>query len=90
MPMLLRSQNSDYYLSSFGLEIRRGKISFSTPTIRTATVLFQSSFVTIAFTQSPSGLYQKLVALKNAGGTDASNIEIGIDRPAEISKGECN
>ena len=90
MPMLLRSQNSDYYLSSFGLEIRRGKISFSTPTIRTATVLFQSSFVTIAFTQSQSGLYKNLVALKNTGGTGAPNIEIGTLNYGQISKGECN
>ena len=49
-----------------------------------------ASFIPVQFTQSPSGLYQKLVALKNAGGVDAPNIEIGILNFGQISKGECN
>lgn len=49
-----------------------------------------ASFIPVQFTQSPSGLYQKLVALKNAGGVDAPNIEIGILNYGQISKGECN
>ena len=58
---------------------------------KTAKVYFPpASFIPVQFTQSPSGLYQKLVTLKNAGGTDATNIEIGILSPAQVSKGECN
>ena len=77
MLMRLRSQSVD----CFWRNTIRG-FSRINSVFRTATVFFQSSVVPLVFTQSPSGLYQKLVAVKNAGGTDAPNIEIA--RPGGV------
>lgn len=47
-------------------------------------------YVSVGFPQSPSGLYETLANMKNAGGSEAQNIEIGVVKPAASSKGECN
>ena len=86
MPMRLRSQNVD----CFWLKTNRG-FSHINSLINSAKVYVPpASFIPVQFTQSPSGLYQKLVALKSAGGVDAPNIEIGILNYRQTSKGECN
>ena len=49
-----------------------------------------ASYFAIYFSQSPAGLYQTLVRMKNTNTPDAPNIEIGVNRYASTSKGECN
>ena len=86
MPMLLRSQS----VNCFWLNTIRGFSPINSLVNSANVYVPPTSLVSVAFTQSPSGLYQKLVALKNAGGVDAPNIEIGILNFGQISKGECN
>lgn len=49
-----------------------------------------SSYAPVTYSQSPSGLYQALAMLKNSNSVDAANIEIGVTKFAQTSKGECN
>lgn len=42
------------------------------------------------FGGSPSGLYQSLAKIKNGGGSNASNIELGVLKKSVKSNGECN
>lgn len=88
----LNNNNCAHFALNVINSIRTDKLNsiFKEQDISTPINYTITSYMKIPFSQSPAGLYEKLMQKKQANDKDAPKIEIGVNKEAKISTINCN